>query len=290
MRRHVPQLSPHQWHPCFHSNQGRVKGKGCAALGSGKPARRSCTEEAGRRGGEGVFPTAGLSTHPGAPVPGLACPLASNPLPSLCTFRCSRAQSHSPLRFPGSGKTQHPPSILQFCPSWWGARGGWGGSRERGKGTLEAFCFYKCKLSNSAIFRLLSSTLWAPGGFGRAQREDESLWHPQCLCVFSWKAKLNIHRGCYQTRQVASACWLRPWAGAPFKQFPKLVVKGQKYFTDHPLLESKFHIAVFANGRPQSRHFAPQITSMLHYSEGKKHFHVLEPYLQPDRRGISGPL
>lgn len=75
----------------------------------------------------------------------------------------------------------------------------------------KAFCFYKWELSNSAFFWLLSSTLRAPGGFSRAEREDESVWHPQCLCVFSWKANLNIHRGCYQRKAVASACWLRPW-------------------------------------------------------------------------------
>lgn len=72
---------------------------------------------------------------------------------------------------------------------------------------------------------------------------------------------------------MASACWPRPGGGgAPFKQFPKLVVKEQKYFTGHALPESKFHVAGFPNHRPQSRHCAPQITSLVHSLEGKTIF------------------
>lgn len=70
---------------------------------------------------------------------------------------------------------------------------------------------------------------------------------------------------------MAPACWPRPWEGS-FKQFPKLVVKEQKYFTDHPLPESKLHITVFQNYGPQSRHLAPQIASLVHYLEGKTIF------------------
>ena len=70
---------------------------------------------------------------------------------------------------------------------------------------------------------------------------------------------------------MASAGWPRPWEGS-FKQFPKLMVKEQKYFTGGPLPESKVSRHGVPNGRAQSRHFAPQVTSLVPYLEGKAIF------------------
>lgn len=43
---------------------------------------------------------------------------------------------------------------------------------------------------------------------------------------------------------MASKGWPRPWEGS-FKQFPELVAKEQKYFTDHAWPEPKFHVTAF---------------------------------------------
>ena len=92
------------------------------------------------------------------PRPGLPSGLHPSALPLHIQMQLC-PEPVSPLRLPGSGKTQHPSSSFQFCPPRRGAAGGGGVLGREERGLLEAFCFYKCELSNSAIFRLLSSTL-----------------------------------------------------------------------------------------------------------------------------------
>lgn len=87
---------------------------------------------------------------------------------------------------------------------------------------------------------------------------------------------------------MASAGWPRPWEGS-FKQFPELVVKEQKYFTDHAR-PSQSSMSQRSKLQTSKQAFCPSGNIPGALSGGRNHLPALEPHFQPDRRGISGSL
>lgn len=98
-------------------------------------------------GGEGKEFSHSWSEHTSwGPCPRPGFPLASTLSPPSAHSDAVVPRAVSPLRLLG-GNTQHPPLASNFVLH---SEGRWVLGR-RGKGTLEAFCFHKCELSNSAI-------------------------------------------------------------------------------------------------------------------------------------------
>lgn len=92
----------------------------------------------------------------------------------------------------------------------WPRPQGAGVAQQRGNGTLQALCFYKWELSNSAFFRLLSSILGALGGFNRLTGKIKACDNHSCLWCLQLKSKCGHLQRLDQSRASGSACWLGP--------------------------------------------------------------------------------